>query len=117
MKFLIDVQSPKKMCKVFQERGYDVVHTLDLPDKNRTKDTQLNQISLDQKRVLVSKDYDFIESLIISNKPYKLIYVSTGNITNKELLKIFRKNLLTIVEATDKNRLIEVTNQEIIIRF
>jgi len=30
--------------------------------------------------VVVSKDMDFIESLLISDKPYKLLYISAGNI-------------------------------------
>ena len=117
MKFLIDAQLPKKLCKIFEEKGIDVIHTLDLPDKNRTKDAQINQITIEQKRVLISKDYDFIESLLISNKPYKLIYVSTGNITNKKLLELFKYNLENIIKAISNNRLIEITNEEIIIRF
>nr|WP_092914036.1 DUF5615 family PIN-like protein [Hydrogenimonas thermophila] len=60
---------------------------------------------------------DFIESLLISNKPYKLIYVSTGNITNKELLELFSKNIENIVELIRQNRLIELTDKNIIVRL
>ncbi|WOE69061.1 hypothetical protein RZR97_08050 [Hydrogenimonas thermophila] len=58
-----------------------------------------------------------IESLLISNKPYKLIYVSTGNITNKELLELFSKNIENIVELIRQNRLIELTDKNIIVRL
>jgi len=116
MKFLLDAQLPKKLCDFLKWKGYDALHTLDLPDKNRTKDAQINQISIEQKRVLISKDLDFIESLLISNKPYKLIYVATGNITNKELIGLFSKNLIKIVDAVNRNRLIEITDKKIIVR-
>ncbi|WP_342707906.1 DUF5615 family PIN-like protein [Hydrogenimonas thermophila] len=77
----------------------------------------MNEISIKQKRVVISKDLDFIESLLISNKPYKLIYVSTGNITNKELLELFSKNIENIVELIRQNRLIELTDKNIIVRL
>jgi predicted nuclease of predicted toxin-antitoxin system len=117
MKFLLDAQLPKKLCEFFKWKRYDSLHTLDLPDRNRTKDSQINEISIKQKRVVISKDLDFIESLLISNKPYKLIYVSTGNITNKELIELFSKNIEKIVELISKNRLIELTDKNIIVRF
>jgi len=117
MKFLLDAQLPKKLCEFLKWKGYDSLHTLDLPNKNRTKDSQINQISIEQKRVVISKDLDFIESLLISNKPYKLIYVSTGNITNKELIELFSKNIEKIVESISKNRLIELTDKNIIVRI
>lgn len=93
MKFILDAHLPKKLSEFLVWKGYDAIHTLDLPNKNRTKDSEINQISLDEQRVLISKDLDFIESLLVSNKPYKLIYLTTGNITNKQLLEIFGKNI------------------------
>jgi predicted nuclease of predicted toxin-antitoxin system len=71
---------------------------------------------VDEKRVLISKDLDFIESLLISDKPYKLIYLTTGNITNKALLELFSHNIDKIVEMIAKNRLIEVTEESIVIK-
>ncbi len=71
---------------------------------------------MDEKRVLISKDLDFIESLLISDKPYKLIYLTTGNITNKALLELFSHNIDKIVEMIAKNRLIEVTEESIVIK-
>jgi len=116
MKFIVDAHIPKKLSLFLSWKGYDSIHTLDLPNKNWTKDSEINQISLDEKRVLISKDLDFIESLLISNKPYKLIYLSTGNITNKMLLEIFSKNIEQIVELVSHNRLIEITNDSIVLK-
>ena len=32
MKYLIDAQLPKRLSFVLQSRGYDTIHTFDLPD-------------------------------------------------------------------------------------
>lgn len=116
MKFIIDAHLPKKLSLFLTWKGYNSLHTLDLPNKNTSKDSEINQISLDEKRVLITKDLDFIESLLISNKPYKLIYIATGNITNKKLLEIFGKNIEKIVETAQDNRLIELTENEIVVK-
>ena len=46
MKFLIDAQLPKVLAEFFRERGFDAVHTLELPNKNVTGDSEINRISL-----------------------------------------------------------------------
>lgn len=98
MKFLLDAQLPKKLSEFLKWKGYDSIHTLDMPNKNKTTDNEINDISIKYKRVVISKDLDFIESLLISDKPYKLIYIAVGNSSNKELLEIFSKNIDNIVK-------------------
>ena len=115
MKFILDAQLPKKLSIFLQYRGYDSIHTLDLPNQNRSKDSELNNLSIEEKRVVISKDMDFVESLLISNKPYKLLYINTGNISNKQLQEIFSKNLEDIVVYLNENRFIELTYENIII--
>ena len=116
MKFLLDAQLPKKISEFLNWKGYDSIHTLDLPDKNRTKDTKINDISIEQSRIVISKDLDFVESLLVSDKPYKLIYIAVGNVSNKELLEIFSKNIEKIVKCIEDARLIEITKSKIIVK-
>ncbi len=116
MKFIVDAHLPKKLSLLISWKGYDCLHTLDLPNQNRTKDSEINQFSLDEKRVLISKDLDFIESLLISDKPYKLLYISTGNISNKMLLDIFTHNIKKIVELLEENRVVELTKDSIVVK-
>ncbi len=117
MKFLIDAQIPKKLALFLKENGYDAIHTSELPDRNRTRDREINRISMQEKRVLITKDADFIESILISDKPYKLIYLSTGNITNRALMELFMRHLDEIVEMIDRNRLVELSDSSLIIRM
>jgi predicted nuclease of predicted toxin-antitoxin system len=116
MKFLLDAQLPKKVSLFLEWKGFDSLHTLDLPMKNKTTDSEINRISIEEKRVVITKDLDFIESFLVSNKPYKLIYISTGNISNKKLLEIFSENIDLIMKYIENNSFIEITNNNIIIR-
>lgn len=115
MKYLIDAQLPKRLCLLMQELGYDSIHTLDLENKNRTKDCDINTLSLIEQRVVISKDSDFIDSLLISEKPYKLLHVATGNISNNDLLSLFLKNTHKMDEMLNSVRFIELNPKTIII--
>lgn len=80
MKFIVDAQLPKLLAQWLRQRGYDAIHTLELPDKNRTGDDIINQISLQENRIVISKDSDFYHRYFRNLEPYKLIYLTTGNI-------------------------------------
>ncbi|MHB8339016.1 MAG: DUF5615 family PIN-like protein [Ignavibacteriaceae bacterium] len=88
MKFLIDAQLPKSLSYLFKSKGFDSIHTIELPDKNKAKDSQVIQLAIKEKRIVVSKDNDFLDSFLIKSEPSKLIMVKTGNIPNKKLIKI-----------------------------
>lgn len=98
MKFLIDAQLPPSLKKIFIENGYDCIHTIDLLSGNETSDTQVNNISIEEKRVLITKDSDFLHSFTIKREPYKLILVKLGNTSKKELLNLFADKFSEIID-------------------
>ena len=108
MRFLVDAPLPRRLCYRLRERGHDAVHTLDLPDGNRTPDTVINEFSLAEKRAVVTKDSDFVESLIVQGVPYKLLLVSTGNIRNSHLEQILLDNLDVLTEGFEAHVFIEI---------
>jgi len=61
------------------------LHALDLPDGNRTTDTQVIEVADREQRVVVTKDADFVNTHTLRGQPAKLLLVSTGNISNQEL--------------------------------
>ena len=65
--------------------GCDAVHTLDLPDVNRTTDAQVRDVADRDDRVVVTKDVDFVDSHLLTGRPAKLLLVSTRNISNRAL--------------------------------
>ena len=65
MKFIIDAQLPKSLSDLLNSRGHDSVHTLELPNANRTTDSEILSISKEENRIVVSKDSDFLESYLL----------------------------------------------------
>ena len=59
MKFLIDAQLPQKFVGWLQEQGHDAIHTLDLPRKNATPDSEVIKYAVTDSRIVVSKDSVF----------------------------------------------------------
>jgi hypothetical protein len=47
---------------------------LDLPQQNATTDSEINAISIEQERIVVTKDRDFLDSFLLRQQPYKLLH-------------------------------------------
>ena len=114
IKFTVDAQLPKRLSDFLIINGYDPIHTLDLEHKNKTKDREIIENSLQENRVVITKDYDFLESFILKGEPQKLIIVKTGNISNNELMKLFSSHLDTIIKMITRSSLVEIHKDEII---
>ena len=108
MKFLVDAQLPYGIKQHLDSIGFDAIHTNDLPLKERTPDWEINKISEEQDRVVITKDKDFLDSYLIKNIPKKLILVTTGNIRNKELFQLLINNFPQIFKLLKTHNLIEI---------
>ena len=115
MKFIIDAQLPRRIAILLNQAGHDALHTLDLPQANRTPDTKIVQVAAREDRVVVSKDSDFVDSFLLDRKPEKLLLISTGNITNRDLEAVLLPNLAAIVAALEENDFVELTRTALII--
>jgi predicted nuclease of predicted toxin-antitoxin system len=94
--------------------GQGSIHTNDLPDKDRTTDNQIRDLSSKGNYIVVSKDYDFVISHLLQNVPPKLLLISTGNIKNRDLSSLISKNLDNLIKQFEFVNFIELTNSEII---
>ncbi|MDW8089815.1 MAG: DUF5615 family PIN-like protein [Meiothermus sp.] len=56
------------------------MHTSELPRRNATPDEEINALSLRERREVVTKDADFVQSPILHGKPYELLLISGGNL-------------------------------------
>ena len=115
MNFLIDANLPRRLVNLFRERGHHAVHTLDLPDGNATPDLEVLQYADEQNCVITTKDSDFITFFWLKNQPDKLLLISTGNISNKELEAVLVANFDQIILDLSKNRFIELTREHVIV--
>ncbi len=55
MKFLIDAQLPRKLAKTISDAGYRAIHTLLLPNANKTTDAELINFLLPRTGLLSRK--------------------------------------------------------------
>lgn len=115
MKFLIDAQLPRRIVPSLQRAGHGALHTLDLPLGNRTPDREIVAIANRDGRVVVTKDADFVNTFLVSGEPEGLLLVSTGNISNRELLHLFEVNIAAIVDAFATSRFVELTRGSLIV--
>ncbi len=117
MKFIVDAQLPFSLAAWISEQGYDVLHTLQLPDKNLTPDHVVIEISVREQRVVISKDSDFYEYYVLRGQPHKLLIISTGNIVNKQLIALFEKNFEQLVFLFRLHSVIEMNNHSILVHY
>lgn len=114
MKVLIDAQLPRRLAVQFRQAGLEVIHTLDLPDGNRTTDRTINDLSVKEQYIVVTKDSDFVESFFLSREPWKLLLVSTGNIGNDELETLLVSSMERLIHGFDVFDFIELSRTNMI---
>ena len=114
MKFIVDAQLPYRMALFIRHKGFDVLHTNDLPDKERTSDDYIRIIAQQDDRIVITKDSDFVDSFTLKSIPEKLFLIITGNIKNPQLLLLLEQNWNEIIETFKTCNLVEMSNTSII---
>lgn len=115
MKFLVDAQLPRRMAFWLSEAGYDAKHTLDLPAGNRTSDAEVIACAIDEQRIVVTKDADFVQTFLLSGQPPNLLLIATGNIANAELESLARRNFSRIEAAFSQYHFMELNRDTLVI--
>lgn len=97
-----------------RDAGHDTIHTLDLPERNRTTDETINELSIRDSRVVITKDTDFVNSFLLLDRPYKLLLITTGNIANADLERLFVAQIQTITTAFESYDYLELTRTTLV---
>ncbi len=108
MKFIVDAQLPYGIKLFLIENGHDALHTDDMPNKERTLDSEIINLSVKEDRIVITKDNDFLDNHIINQKPKKLLLIVSGNIKNREFYSLFKNNFKIIINLFESNNLIEL---------
>lgn len=116
MKFLVDAQLPRRTTTWLTAAGCDATHTLDLPDGNGTSDVEINDIADREQRVVVTKDADFVDSHLLKGRPARLLPISTGNISNRDLEYLMVPLIPDIVQGFQTNAFLELSRLGIVVR-
>ncbi len=77
MKFLIDAQLPFDLKKNTVRKGFDFIHTDDLPNKELSSDIEIIKFTSASNRVIITKDSDFVDSHFLKSSLQKLLIVTT----------------------------------------
>lgn len=101
--FVVDVNLPKRFS-FFNNDAF--VHVVDI-DPFMTDD-QLWNYALKHNRVIITKDSDFYEKSLSSDKNPKVIYLKLGNATLNELHRFFELNWNDILKHLELASLIIV---------
>ena len=109
MRFLIDAQLPRRLSEWLCDKGHDSIHTLDLPEKNKSSDHFIAKFADENDRIVVSKDADFTTLKLLAGMPKKLLLVKTGNLNNTPLLWLFEKNLAVIEKLFVTFEIVEIS--------
>jgi predicted nuclease of predicted toxin-antitoxin system len=74
-------------------------------------------ITAQGKRLLavITKDSDFVDSFLLLKKPWKLLLISTGNISNKDLEALFAPLIPMIVATFHSHDYAELTRSALIV--
>ncbi len=113
MKFLIDAQLPRSLAFEINNWGGDALHTLDLPAKNFTTDSAIIVVAGKESRVVVTKDSDFVDSFWLRSEPEKLIFITTGNISNHELIALLKTNWQTVLAMLQQGSFVELSRDRL----
>ena len=104
------------MVDWFSAAGHDTIHTLDLPDQNRSTDDQVIEFADREMRILITKDADFVNTYLLQGRPAKLLLVSTGNIRNQELEMLVKPLIPTLDREFQTHSFIEFGRTGLAIR-
>lgn len=116
MNFLVDAQLPRRMVSWLAAAGCNALHTLDLPDGNRTTDQQINDLADREQRIVVSKDADFVDRHLLWGRPAKLLLISTGNISNRDLEALMVPLIADIIREFQTHSFLELGPAGIVVR-
>ena len=85
MNFLIDAQLPPALARWIGSQGHQATHVFDVG--LRTADDPVNwERARNDTAVIISKDEDFVDRWLLSDKPVPLVWIRKGNCSNRTLL-------------------------------
>ena len=113
----MDAHLPMRLVHWLRGREHDVIHTRELPRKNKTDDIDIIKLSVEQERTVISKDEDFYKYFILKGQPPKLLMLTMGNIDNKGLITLFEKNIDQIEADLKINRVVELSDDTVTVHF
>lgn len=114
LKFIVDTQLPPKLAYSLKDLGADAIHTTYFEDGHLLDDREIIKIAIEEDRIVVTKDSDFRDHLLLKGSPPNLLLIKTGNIANKGLIQLIQQNYNAISKLYEEgNNMIVIDRQSI----
>ena len=68
-------------------------------------------------RVVITKDSDFVDSKLLRNEPEKLLFITTGNIENDDLIRLIRGHWPQILAMLQQGSYVEVSRSALTLHY
>lgn len=98
MIFWVDAQLPPLLAVWLSEQFHVEAIPLRALGLRDAADEAIFQAAQQQGIVIISKDSDFVELVSRYGPPPQLIWVTCGNVTNRQLQKVFQKTFAESLE-------------------
>jgi predicted nuclease of predicted toxin-antitoxin system len=83
--FLVDAQLPPALARWIAERGHQAVHVYDVSLHTANDPTIWRRAEADRS-IIITKDEDFVDRWLLSDRPVSLVWIRKGNCSNRALL-------------------------------
>jgi predicted nuclease of predicted toxin-antitoxin system len=83
--FLVDAQLPPALARWIGSQGHQAAHVFEIGLAG-TDDGPIWEHAQKNNAVIVSKDEDFVDRWLLSDKPVPLVWIRKGNCSNRALL-------------------------------
>jgi predicted nuclease of predicted toxin-antitoxin system len=85
VKFLIDAQLPSALARWIERQGHRATHIFEI-GLERGEDGPIWEHAGNDNAVIITKDEDFADRWLLSDRPVPLIWIRKGNCSNRALL-------------------------------
>lgn len=112
-RFLIDQQLPQALARRLVELGHDARHIKEYPRGTTMSDPKVARIADSECRAVVTKDNDFRVSHLLDGRPRRLVHMTCGNISTRDLLQLVESHLDAFVLAAEHFDYFEISQSGI----
>ena len=115
LRFIVDTQLPPSLAEFFKRRGFDAIHVVNCPEGTLTSDKEIINIATEEKRIIITKDSDFMDYYFLKGYPPAVLLLQVGNIKNKELFLMLNEYMEQIISLfSTQTKFLIVQNNKII---
>jgi predicted nuclease of predicted toxin-antitoxin system len=107
-RFLVDENLPRTLQLEEEDHFVFVVDF-----RRQMSDTEIWEYAIQNDYIIITKDTDFYDRMVINGPPPKVIWIRIGNTRRRRLEEIIKRSWNKVIPAIEKFDLIEVYEDKI----